>query len=532
MKITSRKLWVDPGLRSFIVIVLIFGLLFRLIGLEQKIYSFDETYTSLRSSGRTETELRLELKNGRIFSTEDLQKYQRINSGKKWSDTLFSLAKEEPQFPPLYFMMVRGWALLFSDSVKSIRTLSVLFSLIAFPAIYWFCRELFYATQPIQRALTSWFAVALLAISPFHFLYAQEARPYSLWTVLILASSAALLRAMRLRTTATWLLYGVLLCLSFYTYLYSILVAISHTIYIIVVERCRWTKTFKSYTQFLVAGISVVATWGVLVLTNDASTAHVSGFFNNSATRVHLVNRWVSNFTRVFLDFGYYRNSIKELILVSPLILGVLGLVGYALYYLWRNTPKQVWLLPLSLITVQIVIQMIPDFLLGQWRFSGETRYLVPSYIAIQVAVAFLFSAKLSQAQPRKIWAWLLLLVMCAGILSAPLSANARAWWHKGPALEDLAVAKIANEGNSSLIVSYSSFPNSLIVLSYLVDPKVKFMLPNSPQPQIPFSEFSHVFLWGASEAEVAALQQSPSFSLEPIVIAQKSTLWQIKPRS
>lgn len=42
--------------------------------------------------------------------------------------------------------------------------------------------------------------MALIAVSPFHVLYAQEAREYSLWTVTILLSSAALLRAMRVKT--------------------------------------------------------------------------------------------------------------------------------------------------------------------------------------------------------------------------------------------------------------------------------------------------------------------------------------------
>ncbi|MEG3987264.1 hypothetical protein QUA13_08880 [Microcoleus sp. S28C3] len=45
-----------------------------------------------------------------------------------------------------------------------------------------------------------WIAVGLLAVSPLHVLYAQEARPYCLWPALILISCASLLRAMRLET--------------------------------------------------------------------------------------------------------------------------------------------------------------------------------------------------------------------------------------------------------------------------------------------------------------------------------------------
>ena len=40
--------------------------------------------------------------------------------------------------------------------------------------MYWLCLELF------ESSVTAWLAVAIIAISPFQIVYAQEARPYSL----------------------------------------------------------------------------------------------------------------------------------------------------------------------------------------------------------------------------------------------------------------------------------------------------------------------------------------------------------------
>ena len=59
--------------------------------------------------------------------------------------------------------------------------------------------------------MTAWLAVATIAISPFQIVYAQEARPYSLFVMLILLSRAVLVRGMRLKTNSSWGIYAVTL---------------------------------------------------------------------------------------------------------------------------------------------------------------------------------------------------------------------------------------------------------------------------------------------------------------------------------
>ncbi len=69
--------------------------------------------------------------------------------------------------------------------------------------MYWLCQELFHDSS------TRWVAVGLMAVSPFHVLYAQEAREYSLHTALILVSSTLLLRSLRLATWQSWAWYAL-----------------------------------------------------------------------------------------------------------------------------------------------------------------------------------------------------------------------------------------------------------------------------------------------------------------------------------
>ena len=222
MKKQSTLAWRLPAtdLRFSIVILLGIGIFFRFVNLDRKNYSGDEIMTSLRISGYTLTEMQQQLLNGRVINPEYLQKYQSPNLEKSAIDTIKGLALEESQVVPLYFVIVRFWAGWFGNSLAVMRSLSAFISVLAFPCLYWLCLELF------ESSLTGWIAIALTAISPVHLLYAQEARPYSLWILITILSSAVLLRTLRVQTRVSWSFYAATVSLGLYTHLFFALVAI------------------------------------------------------------------------------------------------------------------------------------------------------------------------------------------------------------------------------------------------------------------------------------------------------------------
>jgi hypothetical protein len=59
---------------------------------------------------------------------------------------------------------------------------------------------------------------ALIAVSPFHVAYSQQAREYSLWTLLILISSALLLRGLRTGKLFLFVLHGVTVSLGLWSF--------------------------------------------------------------------------------------------------------------------------------------------------------------------------------------------------------------------------------------------------------------------------------------------------------------------------
>ncbi len=97
--------------------------------------------------------------------------------------------------------------------------------------MYWLCLELF------NDKLTPWIATGLMAVSPFHLLYAQEARQYSLLTLMVLISSVTLLRAVRINNLSNWIAYTLTIIIGLYIHLFFILVPLGYSIYMLIVTR-------------------------------------------------------------------------------------------------------------------------------------------------------------------------------------------------------------------------------------------------------------------------------------------------------
>ncbi|MGL5064871.1 MAG: glycosyltransferase family 39 protein [Microcoleus sp.] len=121
--------------RFLIAVVLLLGLFFRFANIDKKFYWYDEVFTSLRVSGYTQTEVIQEIGSNGLVGAKDLMKYQMPSPNKNLGDTVKSLAIEEPQLPPLYFLAVKYWVKVFGYTPAIARTFSALMSLMAFPCL-------------------------------------------------------------------------------------------------------------------------------------------------------------------------------------------------------------------------------------------------------------------------------------------------------------------------------------------------------------------------------------------------------------
>jgi len=268
----------STGLKRILIIVIILGIAFRFINLDRKIYWHDEVYTSMRAAGFTRSEIDEELFQNKIIPASTLQKFQKIKPGSTVTDTINSLKVEDPQHPPLYFLMARFWMQNFGGSLFASRLLPALLSLVSLPLMYKLAMELF-ASQRV-----AWMATALLAISPFDILFAQTARQYGLLATLIIGSSLSLLRSLRHSSWKNWAVYGISVALGLYTHPFFALTLIGQGVFVLLsrrnVQETRWSDApvakdvhrWLGFAGAIALALLLYAPW-IQVLSSNAQRA-------------------------------------------------------------------------------------------------------------------------------------------------------------------------------------------------------------------------------------------------------------------
>ncbi|MEQ9373133.1 MAG: glycosyltransferase family 39 protein [Coleofasciculus chthonoplastes F3-SA18-01] len=525
MKIRKNNLFAQNQnwVRAIIIVILALGIFFRFVNLDKKAYWYDETFTSLQLSGYTPEEVTEQILDGREIGIEDLHRYQypHPDSEKTVIDTIQGVATIEPQLTPLYFVMVRYWTQWFGNSIAVIRSFSAVISLLVFPAVYWLCLELF------RSPLTGWIAMALLAVSPFHVLYAQEARPYSLWTVTILLSSASLLRAMRRQSQGSWITYGVTVVIGLYSFLFSALVFIGHGIYVVITERFRFNKTVVYYMSASIVGFVFVMPWLYSVSLKASQLGSKNDWRAKPISLFGYLYKWVRSISLFFADFSLDESSrLIYLIPFAIFLLTLLALVGYSIYFLFRNSPERVWLFVSTLSAIPALMLILPDLILGGQR-ALVTRYLIPTFLGIQLAVAYLLATKVSHVSAKlwqqKLWKVSMVALLSIGVLSCVSISQSAVWWNKADDNIHHKLAPMINQAEKPVVISDAWFPR-VLSFSHQLEPKVRFQLVVEPDVPKISKRFSKVFLYQPSPNLREQLEKE--YSIEPI---EKPWLWRLK---
>ncbi|MBE9125741.1 MULTISPECIES: glycosyltransferase family 39 protein [unclassified Coleofasciculus] len=515
------------GLRFFVLILLILGIVLRFGNIDNRAYSGDETSTSLQIAGYTKTELRELVFNGRVLSVEELLKYQDTNPNKSLLDTVTAMAAENPHHPPLYYVIARLWVQWLGPSPAVTRGVAAFISLLIFPSIYWLCWELF------ESSLVGWIAIALVTVSPFHVWTAQTAREYSLWAVIILVSGAVLLRTLRLNTKRSWLTYAGNLTVGVYSHLFFWLVAIGYGIYIFILEGCKRTKTFNAYLRASLIGFLVFVPWIVLVNTDWTKVYTTTTWTKEKLPLVlgddSLLKRWAGNLCSIFafFDFDYQK---PFLLWLTACLLA--GMVGYAIYFLYRHTPQRVWVFIFTLMGVTALTLVLPDLVLGGVR-SASSRYLTPCYLGIQLAVAYLLAMKMMplsvKVWQQKLWQLLFIVLISSGTLSCVITPPHHRWNGTSVASEGVEVSqvsRIVNQAKSPLFI-LDIRPTEILPFSYQLDPKVRLQLVERPNVPNVAEGFSDIFLYSPSRELRKGLEQEQNYKLK--VVDESLQVWQLE---
>lgn len=526
-----------PWLRNALLILLICGVFFRFYHLDQKVYWGDEVFTSIRISGYTASEVTEQIYTGKPLTIRDVMAYQRPNPDRGFSETMKALVGS-PEHTPLYYLLARYWVkwlgndVIYNDAkayIFLIRSLSAIISLLAFPCLYWLCWELFASDQVAAIAL------GLFAVSPFHVLYAQEAREYSLWTVTILLACATFLHALKHNHVLAWIAYLVSLTLALYACLFSIFIAIAHGIYLAILWKKQpntlsinyQDKTFKGgmhkpYFITSLTSIILFSPWLFVIIQNFGKLEENVAHLSQEKSNLPLI--WMLNLSRSFFDFNHGASAI------NPLSYATVGASVYALYYLCRHQKQEVWLFILTLIGVMGSSLILSDLILGGIR-STIARYPIPCYLGITIAVAYVLAKKLETyvETPKNYVKWrrIAIAFFAFGLLSCLMSSQREVWWHKSPfkTRHNPEIARIINRSANALLISDASVER-VLSLGYRLDDRVilKLVLPQHPIT-IP-NAIGDIFLYQPSPE----LREDIKMTLDrPVVSTDKDWLWKVK---
>ena len=507
---------------------MLLGVALRLYGLEQKIVWHDEVATRVLAAGATMAAQMQGLYHAQVLTVGQVLQYQQVQQATSVLALIADLAQHDPQHPPLYYVLANVWVAYWGDSVYGLRALSVLFSGLGLLAMYWFVREL---AASRRGALI---AMLLMGVSPLFILYGQEAREYALWTLTLLLSSAALLRALRVsRMVPTfldqnklglaaslkdqigesirsvrvralsdvqwaWLLYGCSLLLAVYTSLSTLSLILVQVLYVAIVTRLQWSRALYGFIVSLGAVGLLFLPWAVNLLRNfEAFSASMAWSSVIVIPRTAVFRILSLNVTRNVFDF--WPDVVQDQWL--PIVASVACVTVIVAAYVWvfRHTRRETRLYLLLLLVLPTSMLLLPDLLFGGIR-SSNARYLMPVWLAVVAVLAIALDqalARISQTMaedrasdsPLVIWSRqggvrLLLWSAVVCLVALPMTTNIlhaqqQAPWTKSLSISLPEVAKIINQSASPLIVGNQErhHPGNLFALANLLKPETKMQL-------------------------------------------------------
>ena len=295
----------------------------------------------------------------------------------------------------LYNIFLALWIRVAGISEIGVRFPSAVAGVLAIPVIYLLARRVIDPTAGLLAA-------GLLAISPYHLWYSQEAKMYAILVLLAATSSLLLVEALERERWLIWAGYVACTSLMFYTHVASVLIFVAQALYVLLTWR-RWASRRKA---LLVSGALLtlpylpIALWALRVVGGEVSTWQPDvGLWD--ALRI-LGIKFAANRSELEIE----RNAA-----LLYLALALIGLAGL----LRLRRPERWWLLLASL----AVVPVIGLYLVSLRNSVFSDRYAIvalPAYLALAAAGLALL------IRNRYLWPLgLVAMVFVAGYAWAPI---------------------------------------------------------------------------------------------------------------
>ncbi len=490
----------DEAIWCICIFAIVFGSMIRFTNLDLKAVCIDEQVTARQIGGYPDDKIMPQAFDS-YFPAGKLRDIPLAPNSTIY-DTFEAVRLQTTFNPPIYFLLLRAWAELSGPHSGSLRLLSAIISLLQIPCFFLLGLELF------ASPLTAIIITALATISPYHLQLSQYARPYALWTVLTLLSSALLLRASRTGSRKLWIGYGFSALLDLYTHLSALRDLLCHLIYGCITKVTDREYKLSPLLWALVIALLLFVPW--LLQMNDHLWTSCRGlnWFIGSSEINQLLTSWFRQTTEIFLDVDYVAADCQRAIAPLAFVSAAAAIVVFL-----RAAPKQARIFLLTLFGTTFLTLAVPDLLLGGNR-TVETRYMMPCAVALQCMVGFAIAAICSSQRKltSAIGMGLLVIAIASTSLSCYSVVQSKMQWHNwgGDAVQ---AGTVLNSCQRPILIG-SQKHNRLLVstLAHELRPDVMIAF-STNEKLLPLpDDATDVFIWEPTDSDIEQLSASSCF--------------------
>ncbi len=305
----------------------------------------------------------------------------RLKDARPFAHIPVAMAHDDAH-PPLYFMILRAWEEVFGDSESSVRSVNVVFSLLAIVMLY------VTATRSVGSA-TALVACLLMAVATPQIQLAQEARNYMPVLVFSLLAVFAIQRLRHQPDRLSAFLLTVSLLAMMLTHYFAAGAAAGIVLDAVIVLRSRARQLMLFAT--LAAGILFVLLWGPALMQQRAVFHNGLGWLSDSSPG-HLHRRVIDLLRLPVRFFAEITTAGAQNIVAA---VGFVMLLGLPILF-FRRRELRLWI---AWFVSAVALIAILDFS----RSTAQLNWVRYSFFAAPPAYVLVAAA----IQGRR-WKWLL----------------------------------------------------------------------------------------------------------------------------
>jgi uncharacterized membrane protein len=458
---------------AIVAIALVIGIYARVTHIDTKLFFQDEAFTALRVSGHSERAYRAEYFTGAVHTAGEFTALMTRDPRTGVGSVVALLAAEDPHHAPLYYVLDRLTIDALGSSIVDYRAVSVLFGLLAIAAAY------FFGVTALGSRIAGGTLAALVAVSPFHVLYAQMAREYSLFACIVLLSSACAIRAIAKRQVADYVAYAVTVALGVYTDPLFALVVVAQAICAIFALR-RDRRALVAWLAAAIVGAALYAPWAANSLSHHGNIEDQLAWGATVYPVFALAQKWAFNVGAVFFDAEFAKLSLAPIALVAIAIAASAGV-----YAIVRAEKSPAIVLGLALACVPVATFVTLDAIAGS-HFATIPRYLSAAWLGIEILTAAALVAGFRSARARGLAIGAFAFLVAAGSTSAYIDSGYVNWWSNNDQVAFQLIAHDIDAANDPLLIS-QAYWHVPLVLAWYLKPSVPLLLFIAPKlPPIP----------------------------------------------